>query len=117
MVFATAALLADGRGAHGLAFYALVAAIPFAAVAGLNAFGDFLEGRGDTLLGAQSALWAVAVTLLVLSCAVRSSAAAPGSLPPLGASTLVLCLAVFALKVVLGVAPFVRRAAYAPAKP
>lgn len=117
VALALVALYADGRGAHGLAFDALLGAIPFAAVAGLGAFGDYLEQREDSLLGLQALLWCFAVALLVLSCAVRSSAAHPGTLPPLGASTLVLCVAVFGVKLVLGVAPFLRRAAYAPAKP
>jgi hypothetical protein len=38
-------------------------------------------------------------------------------LPPLGASALAACLAVFALKLCVAAAPFVRRLAVAPAKP
>src|SRR5213080_3333898 len=40
-----AAAAADGAGDHGLAFYALLLAVPAAAVAALEAFGRVLDGR------------------------------------------------------------------------
>ena len=79
-----AAALADARGAHGLAFDALLAAVPFTAVAGLVAFGAYLERRGDSVGGLQALLWALALCLVVLSCAVRSPATEAGVVPPLG---------------------------------
>ncbi len=99
------AAYADSRGSHGLAFDALLGAIPFAAVAALVGFGAYL-------------VWAVATCLLVLSCAARSPAAQTHSLPPLGRSALVGCLGILVLKAFVALAPFVRRAAlYRPAKP
>jgi hypothetical protein len=53
----------------------------------------------------------------VLSCAARSPATQTHTLPPLGASALVASLAVFAIKLVVAGAPYVRRLALNPAKP
>ena len=117
-VLAAAAALADARGAHGLAFDALLAAVPFAAVSALISFGSYLEAREDAVGGLQALLWALAVALLVLSSAARSPATQTHVLPPLGASALAACLAVFALKACVAVAPQLRRLALAhPAKP
>jgi hypothetical protein len=117
-LLAVAALYADGRGSHGLAFDALLGAIPFAAVAALEAFGAFLDDRADTLLGAQAVLWAAALGLLVLSSAARSSATEAHTLPALGASALAGALVVFLLKGCLAVVPHVRRTPFVrPAKP
>jgi hypothetical protein len=112
-----AAALADARGAHGLAFDALLGAIPFAAVSALVGFGEYLERREDSVAGLQALLWTLAVALLVLSCAARSPATDTHALPPLGASALVGCLAVLALKVCVALAPQLRRVALHTAKP
>jgi hypothetical protein len=115
-VLVLAAALADGRGAHPLAFDALLAAIPFAAVAGLVGFAAYLDDRTDSIAGVQAALWALCLTLLVVSCAARSPASHTHTLPPLGASALAACLAVFALKAFVFVLPYARLA-LRPAKP
>jgi hypothetical protein len=118
VLLAVVAAVADTHGSHGLAFYALLAALPFAAVSALVAFGSFLERREDPLFALQTLLWGVVTALLVLSCAARSPATETHTLPPLGWSALVACLGVFALKACLAVAPFVRRLALVhPAKP
>jgi hypothetical protein len=101
------AAIADSSGAHHLAFDALVLAVPLAAVAGLGAFGDYLDSRGDAVAGLQAALWGVSVALLVLSCAVRSHAL--HGVPPLAVSSVVACLGVYAVKVVVASAPHARR--------
>ena len=111
------AAFADARGAHGLAFDALLGAIPFAAVSALVGFGGYLERREDTIAGLQALLWTLAVGLLVLSCAARSPAAEAHVQPPLGASALVGCLAVFVLKACVAVVPHLRRGTLHPAKP
>lgn len=117
-VLAVAAAVADARGAHGLAFDALLAAVPFAAVSALVSFGAYLESRDDALRGLQALLWTLSTTLLVLSCAARSPATETQTLPPLGASALVACLAVFGIKACVAAAPFLRRIALAQtAKP
>jgi hypothetical protein len=115
-ILVLAAALADARGAHGLAFDALLAAVPFTAVAGLVSFGAYLERGDDSVGGLQALLWTLALCLVVLSCAARSPATEAGVVPPLGASALMACLAVFALKVVVAAAPYARLA-LRPAKP
>jgi hypothetical protein len=110
------AALADSYGSHALARDALLGAVPFAAVAALASFGDYLDRLDDGLLGFQSLLWAVAVVLLVLSCAMRSDST--HGVPPLAVSSLVACLIVFAVKTALASAPYVRRLTeLRPAKP
>ena len=117
-LLAIAATYADGRGSHGLAFYAIIAAIPFAAVSALEAFGAFLDAYDDAVLGVQAILWALALALLVLSSAARSPASASGTLPTLGSSALVAALGVFAVRTCVAAGPFVRRVALVrPAKP
>ena len=117
-LLAVIAAVADAHGSHSLAFYALLGAVPFAATAAITLFGEYLERRDDALLALQTLLWALAVVLLVLSCAARSPATETHTLPPLGWSALVACLAVFAVKACLGVVPLVRRLALVhPAKP
>jgi peptidoglycan/LPS O-acetylase OafA/YrhL len=112
------AAIADRHGSHGLAFDALLTAVPFAAVSAIIAFGEHLDRRHDPLLSMQALLWALALGLLVLSCAARSPATQTHTLPALGWSSLVACLAVFGLKTCLGATPFLRRLAQVrPAKP
>ena len=111
------AAFADARGAHGLAFDALLAAVPFAAVSALVGFGEYLEQRDDSVAGLQALLWTLAVGLLVLSCAARSPATETHALPPLGASALVGCLAVLAIKAFVAIVPQLRRVALHTAKP
>ena len=50
-LLAIAAFYADGRGSHGLAFDALLGAIPFAAVSALETFGMCLDARDDAVAG------------------------------------------------------------------
>ena len=117
-LLAAVAAFADARGAHGLAFDALLGAVPFAAVSALVGFGAYLEDREDAVLGLQALLWALVLVLLVLSCAARSPATETATLPPLGWSALVTCLGVFAVKAAVAAAPLLRRLALAqPAKP
>ena len=118
VVLAVLAAFADARGAYGLAFDALLGAIPFAAVAALVGFGEYLEHRADSLLGLQAFLWTLVLGLLVLSCAARSPATQTHSLPALGASALVGCLALLVIKAFVAAAPHARRLALArPVKP
>jgi hypothetical protein len=112
-----AAAILDGHGSHGLARDALLAAVPFAAVAALLAFGEYLEAREDAVVGLQALLWGAATTLLVVSCAARSPEAATHTLPPLGRSALVGCLAVFAVKATVAAVQQARRLVLRPAKP
>lgn len=112
----TLAAIADSRGSPGIAFDALLVAVPFAAVAALMAFGGYLEAREDAVVALQALLWGLVVFLLVVSCMVRSSAL--HGVPPLAVSTVVACLVIFAVKVTVAAAPYARRLAQLrPAKP
>ena len=116
-LLAVLAAVADSRGSHGLAFDALIAAVPFAAVGALTTFGRYLERRDESLTLAQAVLWAVALTLLLLSCAVRSPATQLHELPPLAWTALMGCLGVFGLKAVLAAWPYLGSSTLRPAKP
>jgi hypothetical protein len=116
-LLAAVAAVADSRGSHGIAFDALLGAIPFAAVSSLVAFGTYLDRREEAVAGVQALLWTLALALLVLSCAARSPATQMQTLPPLGWSALVACLGVFGIKLCVGAAPYLRRTVLHPAKP
>jgi hypothetical protein len=117
VILAVVASVADAHGAHGLAFDALLGAVPFAAVSALVGLGSYLEDRAQSLGGVQALLWGLATGLLVLSCAARSTETTTNTLPPLGWSALVACLGVLAIKACVGAVPFLVRLAYRPAKP
>ena len=101
------AAYADSRGSHGIAFDLLLVAVPAAAFAGLGAFERFLAQRDEPVAALQALCWALVVPLLTLSCAVRS--AALNALPPAAFSTVVVCLALFAIQAGVVAVPFVRR--------
>jgi len=110
------AAVADSRGAHHFALNALLAAVPFAAVAAISAFGGYLDRRDDAVVALQALLWGVVLVLLIVSCEVRSNAI--HGVPPLAVSSLVACLGTFAIKTAVAVAPYLRRLAeLRPAKP
>ena len=96
-----AAAAADAAGAHGLAFYALVASVPAAAYAGLAALERTVRHDGDEIVLMQALLWAVMLVLLVLGCASRSHALDVGGVPPFAHSALIAALAVLCIKAVL----------------
>jgi|SRR6187551_68003 len=100
-----AAAAADGAGAHGLAFYALLLAVPAAAAAALEAFGHVLDGASEHL---PALLWAVVLGLLVTGAAVRAPDVTQGSVPALGRSALVGCLAVFCVQAAVAAAAELR---------
>jgi hypothetical protein len=101
-----AAAAADGAGAHGLAFYALLLAVPAAAVAALEAFGHVIDGAQDHL---HALLWTVVLTLVVVGAAVRAPAVTEGAVPALGRSALLACLAVFCVQAAVALAAELRR--------
>lgn len=113
-LLAVCAAVLDSRGSHGLAFDALLAAVPFTAVAALVAYGAWLENRRAPFGAVQALLWLVALVLVLASCAARSPATA--HVPPLGSSALAAVLAVLGLKGVLALLPYARLA-LRPAKP
>ena len=109
------AVLADSQRSHGLALGILLLAVPVAALSALLALGD-LHAHDDTLAWVQASLSALAVLLIVLSCAVRNSAV--HGVPPLAVSAAVAVLAIFAVKAIAAAVPMVRRLSDLwPAKP
>jgi hypothetical protein len=112
VIFVVIAAVADLTGSHGLAADALLAALPFAAVAALVTFGGYIDS-GASADGFQSLCSAAIVVFLVISCAVRNSAL--HGVPPLGVSSLVAVICLFALKGLVAGAP--RLTGLWPAKP
>src|SRR5256885_17226565 len=76
-----AAAVADGAGSHGLAFYALLAAVPTAAVAALEAFGGVVGGSQERL---HAPLWAGGVALTGPGAAARGPALVAGAVAGVG---------------------------------
>jgi hypothetical protein len=101
-----AAAAADGAGVHELAFYALLLAVPAAAVAALEAFGHVLDGAEEHL---HALLWTVVLALVVVGAAVRAPAIAQGAVPGLARSALLACLAIFCVQAVVAAAAELRR--------
>jgi len=101
-----AAAAADGAGSHGVAFYALLLAVPAAAVAALEAFGQVLDGADEHL---HALLWTVVLALVVVSCAVRAPAITQGSVPALARSALLACLAIFCVQALVSAVRELRR--------
>jgi hypothetical protein len=92
-----AAVVADGR----LAFVLLLLAILAVALAALAFFGDLADGSADGEAGAlYVGLTALALVLLVLGAAVRSSSV-HGGVPALGVSTVVGALALLGLQLMV----------------
>jgi hypothetical protein len=97
-----AAVLADGAGEYGLAYYALVAAVPVAALAALYALGAVLDGSAAEPLDRVSlALSGLGLPLLLLTAAVRAPVVGDGPPPRLGVTALVLCLVILVLQAAL----------------
>ncbi len=96
-----AAAAADGAGAHGLAFYALLLAVPATAVAALDAFGHMLDAGKDHL---HLVLWTLVLALVVVGAAVRAPAVTEGAVPALARSALLASLAVFCVQAAVAVA-------------
>jgi hypothetical protein len=96
LILATA--FADGLGAHGFAYYVLLAAVVATALAALDAFGNLVELAGSAA-GLRLARWEAfcsgsALVLALVAAAVRSGS----SPPPIGTSALVACLAIITLQ-------------------
>ena len=100
-----AAAAADGAGAHRLAFYALLLAVPAAAVAALEALGHVLDDNRDHL---HALLWALVLGLLVAGAAVRAPEITEGVVPALGRSALLACLGVFCVQAAVSAAAELR---------
>jgi hypothetical protein len=100
-----AAAAADGVGAHRLAFYALLLAVPAAAAAALEAFGHVLDDNRDHL---HALLWILVLGLLVAGSAVRAPEVTEDVVPALGRSALLACLGVFCVQAAVSAAAELR---------
>src|SRR5207245_921974 len=80
LALAICALLADGGGLHGLAFWLVLLALPCAASAAFVAVSDALEGNRGWLSGVTAS---VSLLLLVLGSTVREHAARGAHVPTL----------------------------------
>ncbi len=87
-------MAADLGGAHGLAFWLVLLALPAAAASAFVAVSDALAGIGHRL---PAVVGSLALILLVLGSAVRESAPVGGHVPALAISTVVLALICYAL--------------------
>jgi hypothetical protein len=104
------ALLAAGldvSGAYGLAFHALLIAVPAAAVGSLGAFGELLDLRADDRAEAPlyllPVLSALGLALLVVTAAIRAPALGDAAAPALAANMLSLGLGLLCLEALMSV--------------
>jgi hypothetical protein len=104
------ALLAAGLdvfGSHGLAFHALLIAVPAAAVGSLGALGDLLDlradDRADLPLYLLPVLSALGLALLVFTAAMRAPTLGDPSLSAGAANLLSLGLGLLCLEALLAV--------------
>jgi hypothetical protein len=86
-----AALISDVDGAHGVGLAFLLLAIPAAFVLALECYGDLLESRCS---GIRPTLAGLSLLFLVLSAALRSTAAI-GGIPKFAVSALVAALLLY----------------------
>jgi hypothetical protein len=105
LTIALGALTADGAGAHHLAFYVVLLAVPAAAGAALSATADLADGRH---VAGRMACTAGALVLLIVSSAARANAPAGSSVPAIAVSALIGCILAYASLGVLWLARPVR---------
>ena len=101
-----AAALADHFGAHGLAFDALLLAVPLTAIAGLRSVADRLDGKADP---ANAFAWALMLALLLVATAARAPSIGDASVPAVARSALIACVVLFCLQAVAALAGELRR--------
>jgi hypothetical protein len=94
------AALADHLGAHPLAFYAMLAAVPLAAYAGLQSVAEARESAAY--------VWALVLGLLLVATAARAPAVSDASVPAIARSALIACVVVFCLQAIAALAAELR---------
>jgi predicted nicotinamide N-methyase len=94
------AALADHVGAHPLAFYALLAAVPLAAYAGLQSVAERRESAAY--------VWALVLCLLLVATAARAPAVGDTSVPAVSRSALIACVVVFCAQALAALAAELR---------
>lgn len=97
----------DAFGSHGLAFHALLIAVPAAAVGALGALGELLDLRADNRAGGPlyllPVLSALGLALLVFTAAMRAPTLGDPAVPAGAANVLSLGLALLCLEALLAV--------------
>ena len=101
------AAVLDALGSHGLAFHALLVAVPAAAVGALGSFGELLDLRSDdraeTPLYLLPVLSAMGLVLLVVTATIRAPAIADAATPAIATNLLSLGLGLLCLEALLSV--------------
>ena len=92
--------LADGAGAHRLAFYLLLIAVVAAVAASLTCFGEALEGAPED--GLQAILAGLVLLLVVAGAAARAPYLTQGALPTSAVSAFVATAVVLGIQFVAG---------------
>ncbi len=110
MALVLLATISDAAGASTLAFYLLLAAVPAIVVAGLAALEEVLEPGALAHRRAVGVLHVAALSLVLVSAALRAPMRAEGTVPRAAVSAAIACLVVFALQALIGVSPAIRRA-------
>jgi hypothetical protein len=109
-ILVVAAFVADAAGEHSLAYYALVASVPAAALAALLALGAILDGSAaEPADRVSTSLAAVLLPCLLLATAVRAPLVVDGPPPSVGVAAMLGCLAVLALQGLVAAAVAVER--------
>jgi hypothetical protein len=90
---ALAAVLADGAGLHGFAFWIVLVTLPAAAAAAFTGVSDALDG-GGWLRGSTAT---AALVLLVLGSTVREGAPRGAAVPALAVSAVVMALVCYGI--------------------
>jgi hypothetical protein len=91
---ALGAVVAGAAGSNRMAFILVLLTIPCAAAASFVAISDALEGRAARLRAVSTS---IALSLIVIGCAVRESAPRGGHVPAFAVSTLVAAMVVYTL--------------------
>lgn len=120
VALAVTATLADVASAPRAAFYALVLAVPFAAVAALEAYGELLDaaerGAERRYEQVQAVLAAAVLALIVLGAAARVPAVGEGVAPTFASSALVACLVALLAQSLMAGAAQIRQPVHPPAR-
>jgi hypothetical protein len=113
-----AAAFADASGSAHIAFYAILALVPVAAVIALNSYGELVEEERtpeeDASRRLQALLWVSLLGLAVLGAASRYPALGEGSIPKLAATALIAALVVLCVEGVVELVAQLRRPAAQP---
>lgn len=107
------AAFADASGSRSLAFYALLALVPVAAIVALAAYGQLVEqppaAAEEASRGLQVLLWGILVVLAVAGAASRAPNLGAGVVPRLAATALIACVVVLGVEGIVELVTHTRR--------